>query len=107
MIEKWVGIRTCVGIVPTKTLAKLANYGAKKYPKTGGVVDLTSSVRQRKLMAITPVDEVWGIGRRISNRLEFMDIHTALQLADADHKLIRREFSVVLERTARELRGEL
>lgn len=105
-IEKWVGIRTCVGIAPTKTLAKLANYGAKKYPKTGGVVDLTSTVRQRKLMAITPVDEVWGVGRRISKRLELMGIRTALQLADADHKLIRREFSVVLERTARELRGE-
>lgn len=105
-ITKWVGIRTCVGIGPTKTLAKLANYGAKKYPKTGGVVDLTSSARQRKLMAITPVDEVWGVGRRISKRLEFMGIHTALQLADANYKMIRREFSVVLERTARELNGE-
>src|SRR5690554_3016978 len=58
-IERWVGIRTCVGMAPTKTLAKLANYGAKKYPQTGGVVDLTSQERQRKLMAITPVDEVW------------------------------------------------
>jgi len=105
-IEQWVGIRTCVGIAPTKTLAKLANYGAKKFPKTGGVVDLTSRARQRKLMAITPVDEVWGVGRRISKRLEFMGITTALQLADADHKQIRREFSVVLERTARELCGE-
>ena len=105
-IERWVGIRTCVGMAPTKTLAKLANYGAKKYPKTGGVVDLTSKERQRKLMAITPVDEVWGVGRKISKRLNFMGIETALQLADADLKTIRKNFSVVLERTARELRGE-
>lgn len=105
-IERWVGIRTCVGMAPTKTLAKLANYGAKKYAKTGGVVDLTSKVRQRKLMAITPVDEVWGVGRKISKRLNAMGIETALQLADADLKTIRKSFSVVLERTARELRGE-
>lgn len=105
-IERWVGIRTCVGMAPTKTLAKLANYGAKKYRKTGGVVDLTCQVRQRKLMAITPVDEVWGVGRKISKRLNFMGIETALQLADADLKTIRKNFSVVLERTARELRGE-
>lgn len=105
-IERWVGIRTCIGMAPTKTLAKLANYGAKKYPKTGGVVDLTSQQRQRKLMAITPVDEVWGVGRKLSKRLNTMGIETALQLADADLKTIRNTFSVVLERTARELRGE-
>lgn len=105
-VERWVGIRTCVGMAPTKTLAKLANYGAKKYPKTGGVVDLTNQARQRKLMAITPVDEVWGVGRKLSKRLNAMGIETALQLADADLKTIRKTFSVVLERTARELRGE-
>ena len=105
-VERWVGIRTCVGMAPTKTLAKLANYGAKKYPKTGGVVDLTSGVRQRKLMAIAPVDEVWGVGRRLAKRLNAMGIHTALDLAKADLKTLRTSFSVVLERTARELRGE-
>lgn len=105
-IERLVGIRTCVGVAPTKTLAKLANYGAKKYPKTGGVVDLTDPVRQRKLMSITPVDEVWGVGRRIAKRLALFGIETALELADADLKTIRKSFSVVLERTVRELRGQ-
>lgn len=105
-IEQWVGIRTCVGIGPTKTLAKLANYGAKKYPKTGGVVDLTCSERQRRLMAITPVNEVWGVGKKITKRLQALGIETALQLANADLKTIRKTFSVVLERTVRELRGQ-
>lgn len=105
-INGWVGIPTCVGIAPTKTLAKLANYGAKKYPKTQGVVDLTAPTRQRKLLAITPVDEVWGVGRRIAERLGNMGITTALGLADMDLKTLRKQFSVVLERTARELRGE-
>ena len=105
-ISDWVGIPTCVGIAPTKTLAKLANYGAKKYPQTGGVVDLSHPQRQRKLLAITPVDEVWGVGRRITGRLQQMGISTALQLAETDLKTLRKQFSVVLERTARELRGE-
>src|SRR5690554_5642584 len=105
-IERCVGIRTCVGVAPTKTLAKLANYGAKKYPKTGGIVDLSDPLRQRRLMKITPVDEVWGVGRRIAKRLELFGIETALQLADADLKTIRKSFSVVLERTVRELRGQ-
>lgn len=59
-ICKWIGIPTCVGMGPTKTLAKLANYGAKQYPQTGGVVNLMAKTRQRRLLEITPVDEVWG-----------------------------------------------
>lgn len=105
-IERCVGIRTCVGVAPTKTLAKLANYGAKKYPKTGGIVDLSDPLRQRRLMNITPVNEVWGVGRRIAKRLKLFGIETVLQLADADLKTIRKSFSVVLERTVRELRGQ-
>jgi DNA polymerase V len=56
-----------VGIAPTKTLAKLANHAAKKWQKqTGGVVDLSNVDRQRRLMALVPVEDVWGVGRRIS-----------------------------------------
>lgn len=98
-----VGLPVCVGIAPTRTLAKLANYAAKKYPATGGVVDLTDAVRQRRLMERVPVEEVWGVGRRITARLENMGITTALQLAEADPTTLRNQFSVVLERTAREL----
>ncbi|ABV12968.1 TPA: Y-family DNA polymerase [Citrobacter koseri] len=96
-----------VGIAQTKTLAKLANYAAKKWQRqTGGVVDLSNVGRQRKLLAALPVGEVWGIGRRISKKLEGMGIETALDLADTDIRFIKKHFNVVLERTVRELRGE-
>lgn len=96
-----------VGIAQTKTLAKLANHAAKQWQRqTGGVVDLSNLERQRKLMALLPVDEVWGVGRRISKKLESMGIDTVLKLADTDIRFIRKHFNVVLERTVRELRGE-
>ncbi|CAH6167607.1 TPA: Y-family DNA polymerase [Klebsiella michiganensis] len=96
-----------VGIAQTKTLAKLANHAAKQWQRqTGGVVDLSNLERQRKLMSLLPVDEVWGVGRRISKKLESMGIDTVLKLADTDIRFIRKHFNVVLERTVRELRGE-
>lgn len=95
-----------VGIAQTKTTAKLANHAAKQWPRqTGGVVDLSCPQRQRKLMALLPVSEVWGIGRRIG-KSEAMGIGTVLQLAESDIRFIRKHFTVVLERTVRELRGE-
>ncbi|EPQ6906711.1 Y-family DNA polymerase [Citrobacter freundii] len=101
------GLAVGVGIAQTKTLAKLANHAAKKWQRqTGGVVDLSNLDRQRKLMAALPVDEVWGVGRRISKKLEAMGIKTVLELADTDIHFIRKHFNVVLERTVRELRGE-
>ncbi|MCW2455777.1 UNVERIFIED_ORG: DNA polymerase V [Rahnella aquatilis] len=105
-VLQWTGLTVGVGIAPTKTLAKLANYAAKKWTKTGGVVDLSLLARQRKLMALVEVGEVWGIGRRISKKLNDMGIKTALQLADTPTPLIRKHFNIVLERTLRELRGE-
>ncbi len=96
-----------VGIAQTKTLAKLANHAAKRWQRqTGGVVDLSDVARQRKLMAALPVEEVWGVGRRLTKKLESMGIKTVLQLADTDIGFIRKHFSVVLERTVRELRGQ-
>lgn len=69
-------------------------------------MDLSNLERQRKLMSALPVDEVWGIGRRISKKLDAMGIKTVLDLADSDIRFIRKHFNVVLERTVRELRGE-
>lgn len=105
-IQDWIGMTVCVGIAPSKTLAKLANHAAKKWQKTSGVVDLTSKERQRKLMALLPVSEVWGVGGKLTKRLNELGIHTALQLADASPKMLRRQFSVVIERTVAELNGE-
>ena len=96
-----------VGIAPTKTLAKLANHAAKKWQKqTGGVVDLSNVDRQRRLMALVPVEDVWGVGRRISEKLNAMGVKTALDLSEQSTWVIRKHFNVVLERTIRELRGE-
>jgi DNA polymerase V len=104
-VDKWTGITVGVGIAPTKTLAKLANHAAKKYPATGSVVDLMNVDRQRRLMALVDVSDVWGVGRRTTEKLRAKGIRTALDLADANPKEMRGEFSVVLERTVRELNG--
>ncbi|WP_447852776.1 translesion error-prone DNA polymerase V subunit UmuC [Enterobacter mori] len=105
-VFKNTGLTVGVGIAPTKTLAKLANYAAKRWASTGGVVDLSGRERQRKLLEKVPVEEVWGVGRRITKKLNAMGITTALELAEASSWVIRKHFNVVVERTARELRGE-
>ncbi len=102
-----VGIPTCVGIGPSKTLAKLANHVGKVFPKAQGVFawDWLAPEWQDKLMARIAVGEVWGIGRRLSAQFANMGIHTALDLKQADPKMIRRQFTVVVERTVAELNG--
>lgn len=102
---QWVGMPVGVGISTTKTLAKLANWAAKKWPATGGVVDLTDPARQERLLRIADVGEVWGVGRRLAARLRPLGIQTAWDLAQYDIGSLRKHFGVTLERTARELRG--
>lgn len=104
-VQRDQGITVCVGVAPSKTLAKLANYAAKKWPATGGVVVLTDP-RRAKLLPLLPVDEVWGVGRRLTKRLQAKGIHSAADLAAMSPRLARDSFSVVLERTVLELRGE-
>lgn len=106
-VQQYTHLTLGVGIAPTKTLAKLANHAAKRWQRqTGGVVDLSHTSRQRKLMAILAVSQVWGVGRQTLKKLEMMGIKTVLQLADSDIRFIRKHFNVMLERTVRELRGE-
>ena len=105
-VRKETHLTVGVGIAQTKTLAKLANFAAKKWSKTGGIVDLSDPERQRKLLALIDVAEVWGVGHRIGKRLNAMGVMTAKDLADQSTEAIRKQFSVVLERTVRELRGE-
>ena len=105
-IRQETGLVIGVGFGPTKTLAKLANHAAKKWTRTNGVVDLTDRSRQRKLLHLTNVSDIWGIGRRISVRMNQLGITTALQLADSNVSMIRKNFDVIVERTARELNGE-
>ena len=104
-IQQWVGMPVSVGIGPTKTLAKVAQYGAKKYTKTNGVVDLSGQERQKKLMSLMPVGEVWGVGKKINKRLNELGIFTALELSEMNIQFIKKKFSSVLGRTVMELRG--
>lgn len=106
-IQRRLGLSVGVGIGSTKTLAKLANWAAKRWKaQTGCVVDLRDRTRQEKLLRYAPVGEVWGIGPRLSNRLaDELGITTAWQLANAEPKLLSGRFGVNVERTARELQG--
>ncbi|WP_439888297.1 translesion error-prone DNA polymerase V subunit UmuC [Pseudomonas sp. MBLB4123] len=100
-----VGMPVGVGISTTKTLAKLANWAAKKWEGTGGVLDLTDPARQDKLLRLAPVSEVWGVGHRSAAKLAALNIATAWDLAHFDIGTLRKTFGVTMERTARELRG--
>lgn len=102
------GLTVGVGMGPTKTLAKSAQWASKEWPQFRGVLALTpgNPKRTATLLANQPVEEIWGVGRRIGKRLNLMGIENALQLSRAHPALIRKNFSVVLERTVRELNGE-
>lgn len=106
-IRQWTSLPVCAGFGESKTLAKLANHLAKKNPVFDGVCDLTALTDEERQhwMAKIEVGEVWGVGRKIADRLQTMGIRSVLDLATADLKLIRRQFGVVLERTVSELQG--
>lgn len=102
------GLTIGVGMGPTKTLAKSAQWASKEWPQFRGVLALTPGNRRRteKLLSLQPVEELWGVGRRIAKKLNQLGITTALDLARANPTFIRKNFTVVLERTVRELNGE-
>jgi DNA polymerase V len=105
-IHKRTGIPVGVGIAPTKTLAKLANHTAKRFiDETGGVVDLRDQFNRNWTLRNTEVGDVWGVGKRMKAHLEVMGIRSAMDLAQADARMLRDKFSVVIEKTARELAG--
>lgn len=105
-VHMYTGIPVGVGIAGTKTLAKLANHAAKKWQaQLGGVLDLRNPARRDRLLKITEVSDVWGVGRKMTAHLQGMNINTAWDLAHADPWLLRKKFSVVIEKTARELAG--
>lgn len=93
-----------IGIASTKTLAKVANHIAKMHSKTGGVVHLSHPDWVEGALRLTPVEEVWGVGRKISKKLKAKGIRTALDLSRAEDHWLLKHFSVVLLRTVYELR---
>lgn len=105
-VRRHTGIPTSMGIAPTKTLAKVAAKFAKKYPGYNSVCVIDTEEKRRKALALTPVDDVWGIGRRLGRKLHAMKIDTALQLADLPKARAERIFNIVGQRTWRELNGQ-
>lgn len=103
-VLKYTGIPVVVGIAHTKTLAKLANHTSKRLQaQIGSVVDLCDPFKRDWVLRNTAAEEVWGIGRRMTAHMQALGIRTAMDLAKADPLLLGRKFSVVLEKTVREL----
>ena len=105
-IRQWVGIPVRIGIAPTKTLTKVASHVAKNTSGGMGVCCLNDQKDITRILKALPIKEIWGIGHNLSRQLNQLGIYSAYELMQMDIRLIRKKFSVVLERTVRELRGE-
>ena len=106
-LKQWVGVPVSIGVGSTKTLAKLANHAAKKRAEFAGVCDLglLDAGALDALMRGFGVREVWGVGPKLEAKLTERGIRTVADLRDAPASALREAYSVVLERTVRELRG--
>ncbi len=105
-VYRSTGIPVGVGIAGTKTLSKLANHAAKKWQaQSGGVVDLRDQTKRDWVLKKCSVSDVWAVGCKMTLHLEGMGIKTAWDLSKTDPWTLRKKFSVVIEKTARELAG--
>ena len=105
-VQRWTGITVSIGVGATRTLAKVATHVAKKHPGYEGVFSLVRPVAAiDRVLERTPVEDVWGVGRRQARRLWAEGIRTALHMKNADDILLRRLLTVTGWRTALELRG--
>ena len=106
-IKQWTGLPVSIGIGSTKTLSKLANHIAKKNPSFKGVCNLNVMDEDtlETWMSHFPVTDVWGVGRSLAPKLNQLGIMSILDLKHADPDYIRQQFSIVLEKTVRELNG--
>ena len=106
IVRQWTGIPVRIGIAPNKTLSKIAINEIKRTNQPTSVMHLSTEKQIEEALKHTPVHKVWGVGRRLTNHLNNAGILTALDLANVNPRNIRKQFSVVLERTVRELKGE-
>lgn len=106
-ILKGVGLPVCIGLAPTKALAKVANYIAKKFPlELNGIYKIDSEEKRIKALKWLKIEDVWGIGKRLAERLKFINIYTAFDFTQLNDKFILKEFSIVELRLKKELQGE-
>lgn len=104
-VRKWVGIPVSVGIAPTKTLAKIASHFAKKHKGYRGVCCIDNDEKRIKALELTPIGDVWGVGRRLGPKLEACGIKNAYNLTERSGEWIRDRFGLNLLRTWNELEG--
>lgn len=106
-ILQWTGLPVCVGIGASKTLAKLANHCAKKRQGFNGVCsfNIMAADELDNLFVSIEAGEIWGIGRKLAPKLHALGVHTVLDLKHVDPKYLRAQFSVIVEKTIRELNG--
>ncbi|PRA03052.1 DNA polymerase V subunit UmuC [Arthrobacter sp. MYb229] len=107
-IDQSIGVPVCVGVAATKTLAKFANHIAKHNPHMRGlcIEGLMEPGQVDKIMSQVPATDVWGVGKKSGEKLTGMGIQSIAQLRAADPQVIRKKFSVVLQRTVLELNGQ-
>ena len=106
-IKKSVGIPVSIGLAPNKTLAKMASHFAKKYPGYHHCCMIDTEEKRIKASRLYPIDDVWGIGRRYSAKLESLGCKTAFDFAEHNRDWVKHIFNnIVIDRTWRELNGE-
>ena len=106
-VKRNVGIPVSIGIAPSRTLAKIASHIAKKqYGNRGNIYLLTLNEQCAEVLRNTPVSDVWGVGRKLTERLQRCHVFTAYDLSLAPLSWIRKEFTIVEERIVKELNGE-
>ena len=107
MIYQYTKIPVCIGIAPTKALAKVANRIAKKYPMYhNGVYLMDSQEKIEKALKWLPTEDIWGIGRQLAKRLSYLGCNNAYKFTQLEDEYIRRNFSIVELRLKKELLGE-
>ena len=105
-IRQWVGIPVRIGIAPTKTLTKVASHIAKNANGGTGVCCLSNQKDISRILKTLSIREIWGVGHNLARQLNQLGVYSGYELMQMDIRFIRKKFSVVLERTVRELRGE-
>lgn len=104
-VTRGTGIPVSGGIAPTKTLAKVANKFAKKYPAYNRLCIIDTEEKRIKALQLTDIGDVWGIGRRQAAKLEKQGVKTAYDFTLLPGSWVRKNMTVVGERTWKELRG--
>lgn len=105
-VGRGTGVPVSMGIAPTRTLAKIGSHFAKRHAGYEACCVIDTPSKRETALRLTPVSEVWGIGRRIAVRLKTLGVHTAWDFARMEEKRVRRNFGVTGVRTWLELRGE-